>query len=390
MEDENETEEQLINELAEMRQQIAELKTLVDDQKRAEKKLRKFKTVSDRAVYGVVISNFVGNLIYVNEAFAQMHGYAKEELIGRHFSIFYNEEQLRNVERLRDQIVQQGSYIAEELWHKRKNCTIFPTLITGAVIKDDKEKPLYLYATTIDLTERKQAMEEIKKSRESFQMLACRLQYIREEERTRIAREIHDELGQRLTALKMDLSWLSRRLPQDQKSLFGKVDSMSGLIDETIHAVQRISTELRPSILDNLGLAAALEWQAREFQKRTGLICDFTIDPEDIIIDKDRSITLFRILQETLTNVARHAHAKRIKISLKKEDGMGVLEVRDNGKGITPEQISDPKSLGLIGMRERLRFWEGEINISGIRGKGTTVRVSIPLDEKEKLKEKEF
>jgi len=244
----------------------------------------------------------------------------------------------------------------------------------------DQESVETLAVAIVEALRRKRAEDEIKKSRESLQDLTWHLQSIREEERTRIAREIHDDLGQTLTALKMDLSWLNLKLPQDQTVLVEKANSMSRLIYEMIQTIQRISSELRPSLLDNLGLVPAIEWRVKEFQKRTGLICNLIVDPMDITLEKDLSTTIFRILQETLTNVARHAYATRVEISLKKNDGMGVLEVGDNGKGITTEQISNPRSFGLIGIRERVRFWEGEVTFSGIRSKGTTVKVSIPLE----------
>jgi signal transduction histidine kinase len=201
---------------------------------------------------------------------------------------------------------------------------------------------------------------------------------VRERESTRIAREIHDELGQILTALKMDLSWLNKRLTNGQKALREKTKSMSKLTDMIIRAVQRISTELRPGILDDLGLIPAIEWQAQEFQDRTDIKCEITIDNGEIDLDQDRSTSLFRIFQEALTNVARHANATKIKVSLKERPDKLLLKIEDNGRGITEEQISDPKSFGLIGIRERIYPWGGEVNIKGIWNEGTTVTVILP------------
>jgi len=195
---------------------------------------------------------------------------------------------------------------------------------------------------------------------------------------------MHDQLGQALTAMKMDLSWLDNRLPKDQKPLFAKIRSMSKLADATLRTVKRISTELRPGLLDDLGLTAAIEWQAQEFQTRTGIKCAITTDPEDIILDKDHSTAIFRIFQETLTNVARHAKATKVKVSLKEKAGKIELKVKDNGKGITEEQISNPKSFGLIGMRERALFLGGKVKIGGVQDKGTTIIATIPLPKKGK------
>jgi PAS domain S-box-containing protein len=229
-----------------------------------------------------------------------------------------------------------------------------------------------------DVTERVQAEEELRCSQEQLRSLADHLQTVRENERTSIAREIHDELGQALTGLKMDLSWMAKKIPEDQKSLLDKVHSMSELTGTTLRTVQRISTELRPGLLDDLGLVAAAEWQIEEFQNRTGIRSKLTVDPEDITLDDRRSTALFRILQETLTNVARHTQATRVHVSLKEKGKHLKLRVRDNGKGITKEQISDPKSFGLIGIRERAKSCGGEVKISCRPGKGTTVVVRIP------------
>jgi PAS domain S-box-containing protein len=232
-----------------------------------------------------------------------------------------------------------------------------------------------------NVLERKGAEEELKSSREQLRNLSAYLQTVREEEGKHIAREIHDELGQALTALKMDISWLINKLPNDQKPLIEKTKSMSKLTDTTIQTVQRILTELRPGLLDDLGLAAAIEWQAEEFQKRTGIKCEVTLDPDEIIIDQDRSTAIFRIFQEALTNVSRHANATKVKVNLKKKAEKLILKVKDDGRGITEKQISDPKSFGLIGIRERVHLFGGEFKISGIRDKGTTVTVGIPLVE---------
>lgn len=226
--------------------------------------------------------------------------------------------------------------------------------------------------------ERKRVDEELIKSREVLRDLYSHLQSVREEERTRISREIHDELGQSLTALKMDLYWLDNKLLPNHKSLHKKSQSMLKLLDKTIQTVKRISTDLRPGLLDDLGLVAAIEWQADEFQKHTGIECKLTVKPEDITIDQEIATAIFRIFQETLTNVARHAKATIVRTTLKEADHKIILEVKDNGIGITKEQIHDFKSLGLIGIRERIYPLKGNVSIGGIAGKGTTVKVTIP------------
>ena len=246
--------------------------------------------------------------------------------------------------------------------------------------------PVGAIITSQDTTERKKTEEELKRSQTQLRNLTAHLQSVREEERTLIAREMHDELGQALTAMKMDLSWLDKRLPKDQKPLFEKTKSMSKLADATLQTVKKISGELRPGLLDDLGLPAAIEWQAEEFHTRTGTKCEITVDPEDIILDKDRSTAIFRIFQETLTNVARHAKATKVKVSLKEKAGKIELKVRDNGKGITEEQVSNPTSFGLIGIRERTYYLGGNVVIKGLKDKGTTLTIRIPLPKKGKTK----
>ena len=157
-----------------------------------------------------------------------------------------------------------------------------------------------------------------------------------------------------------------------------KTDAMSRLIDKTIQTVQRIATDLRPGLLDDLGLSAAIEWQLEEFQKRTGITCKIIIDPRDVTFDRDRNTALFRIFQETLTNIARHAEATEVSVSLKQINGMIELKVQDNGRGITGEELSHPKSFGLIGIRERAIIFGGDSSVKGSPGKGTTVTVEIP------------
>lgn len=244
-----------------------------------------------------------------------------------------------------------------------------------------------LYQTTkLEIEERKQMEEELRVSREQLINFSRYLQSAREEERMSIAREIHDELGQALTALKMDLSWMDKRLPEEQEALHEKTGAMSELISTTIKAVRRISTQLRPGVLDDLGLIAAIEWQTKEFQERTGIKCKFDTEVEDIVPDRDLATAVFRILQETLTNIARHANATEVRVSLRQKAGNLVLRVADNGVGIKEAQITAPGSFGLIGIRERARYKGGNVEISGVQGEGTTVTVSVPLDGKGETK----
>jgi signal transduction histidine kinase len=219
---------------------------------------------------------------------------------------------------------------------------------------------------------------KLRRSNEQLRALTGHLQFVREEERTRIAREVHDELGQALTGLKMDLSWLSGKLPGD-RVIIRKIKSMTDQIDATIQTVRRISTELRPGVLDSLGLSAAIEWQTQEFQERTGIQTEVTIDLKDDIWDRDFSTACFRIFQETLTNIIRHAKADRVTVRLAQVDQELILTVRDNGRGITEKEIVHARSIGLIGMRERVAQVGGEVFFFGLPGRGTTVTMRVPM-----------
>ena len=226
--------------------------------------------------------------------------------------------------------------------------------------------------------------KELVNSRAELRALTASLRSALEEERTRISREIHDELGQSLTALKFDLAATGNLLVPGQTALAERTNSMIQFVDEILTVVKKISRELRPGLLDDLGLAAALEWQAKEFQRRTGIPCEVLFIPEEITADPERSTVIFRIFQETLTNIARHAGATNVEATLESRNSTYSLEVRDNGRGITKEEISGSKSLGIIGIKERARWWGGEVRIEGVPGAGTVVRVAIPAENEER------
>ena len=215
-------------------------------------------------------------------------------------------------------------------------------------------------------------------SEAKLRALASHLISVREEERSHIAREIHDELGQVLTGLKMEVAWLAKRLNEDQGPLLEKTESMGKLIDSTVQTVRKISTGLRPEVLDEMGLLAAIGWQAKEFQKRTGIRCRLNLPAEIGPVEADLSTTVFRVFQEILTNVARHSRATRVDVDLKNGGGKLVLQVADNGIGIAQQEGTGRKSLGLLGMQERALRVGGEVNIGSQPGHGTRVVVSIP------------
>ncbi len=244
-------------------------------------------------------------------------------------------------------------------------------------------------AETLDRNARERTDIEaaLRRSRRALRNLSHRLQEAREEEKARIAREIHDVLGQQMTALKIDVSWLKARLDPEDEALRRRAESMTALIDEAVGDVQRISMELRPGILDDLGLQAAVEWQAETFARRTEIPCEVRFYPEEIDLDRSVATALFRIIQEAMTNIIRHAEATRVSVELRRTDGDVVLTVADDGKGIPPEKLDDPAATGIIGIRERAAVIHGRAEIGPAETGGTTVTVAVPM-EKASMREK--
>lgn len=249
---------------------------------------------------------------------------------------------------------------------------------------DKDGRPVRMIGTVQDITERKHAEEQIKNSNEQLRALSARLESAREEEGIRIARELHDELGGAMTGLKWDLESISKSLSginiegDTKKHIQSKFETMNGLIDSSIETVRRISSELRPRLLDDLGLTPAIEHYVEEFQKRTDIKCDLQLQVDNMFLPKEYSTTIFRILQESLTNIARHSEAKRVNILLLERDGQIILEVEDYGRGFSQDSLSLKKSVGIVGMRERARQLGGELDIISQPGKGTKVAVALP------------
>ncbi len=229
-----------------------------------------------------------------------------------------------------------------------------------------------------DDTQSRLARLEIERSREELRSLSRHLQLVREEEKARIAREVHDELGSTLTALRMDLDWLGEQLPPGAAPLRQKRGAMVKLVEAAVAATRKIVTDLRPSILDDLGLAAALRWQASEHEKHTGMTIHIETPDPDVAIPREAALALFRIFQETLTNIARHAKATTVAVELEESDEAYKLQIRDNGVGITEDDIGKPSSHGIRGMRERAQQLGGNLSVSGRPARGTTLVVSIP------------
>jgi PAS domain S-box-containing protein len=317
-----------------------------------------------------------GRFIEVNDAFLRDHGFTREQVIGRtspELGLWGDPGDRRRL----IEALERGEMVRDfEFQGQTRDGQVQITSLSAELIRVGGETCLLAVAT--DVTDRKRAEEELRRSHEELRALAARLQSVREDERTRIAREVHDELGQALTGLKLDLAWLKPRL-RDQVSLLERVQAVVGRIDGTIDAVRRIATELRPSVLDHLGLVAAVEWQAQEFEKLTGVVVRLSLSSAGPAVDGTVATTVFRMLQETLTNVARHAAATSVEIVLEVRHEAITLRVADNGRGISATERTNPHSLGLVGLRERAIACAGELVIEGRPGEGTIVTVRIPL-----------
>jgi len=245
-------------------------------------------------------------------------------------------------------------------------------------IADSNGELLITRGTVQDITVIEEQNFQLEESQIQLRELAKHLQTIQEEERAHISREIHDELGQRLTGIKMDLSWIENKIPDGNKTVFKRIKSLNLLIDDTVQSVRKISSELHPAILDDLGLRAAMEWQISEFNRRSGIQCEFQMIENEFDFNTAQQKAIFRILQESLTNILRHAHAKHVSIILEKnEDGI-TFTIKDNGKGIKNYDENAPKSFGILSMKERAHSLGGILSISSKLNKGTTINLFIP------------
>jgi len=321
-------------------------------------------------------------VIFANDGVESVFGWRAQDIAGMSSRILYRTDgDYEAIAGILYSTLEKKRTISVEFPCRRKDGTNIECLVSASRTGERlQEKRIVI--TYEDITERKRAKNELERSRQQMRNLYAHLQSVREKERTRIARELHDELGQLLTALNTDIVLLNRKIPEEQLELRERIDAMSGLVDMTMKTLKRIYMDLRPGMLDHLGLPVAIEWQASEFSKRTGIPCHVTVVPEDMLLNTDLSTAIFRIFQETLTNISRHAEAKRVQVSLKLAAGEVLLTVKDNGKGITEEQMAKPDSFGLLGIRERASYLGGEVKITGKTGKGTTIKVRIPYENR--------
>ena len=323
-------------------------------------------------------------IVFFNRAAEEVFACPRAEAIGAHLDGFIPERYRAGHRKLVDDFGRSRD-TSRRMGHARvvrglrRNGEEFPMEASISHILEDGQR----YYTVIlrDVTERMRAEEALRASSEQVHTLALAASNAREQEKARIARELHDELGQGLTALKMDVGWLRANIGSPSREVSEKIASMQGLLDATVASARRISADLRPLMLDDLGLTAAAEWMVQNFSSRTGIACDLELGRGDLDLPDPYATTVFRVLQESLTNAAKHAQATRVDVSLEREGPEIVLAVSDDGRGFEPAAPVRPNAFGLVGLRERALLVGGEISIDSAPGRGTRVELRVPVKE---------
>jgi PAS domain S-box-containing protein len=346
----------------------------------------RFRSVFESATDAIVLADPDGRIISWNRAAREIFGYSDDEVLGRMLTtlmpVRYRERHEAGMRHHREGLASRILGRTVEMFGLRKDGAEFPIELAVGTWETDRGR---FYSGVIrDITRRKHDEEMLHRSNEDLRELSARIEAIQEEERTSIARELHDELGQALTVLRLDIAWLEKRVqekPTDRARLLSRLRRMGLTVDSTIAEVRRISAELRPGMLDELGLQATVDWQIQEFTDRTGVACVLDSSIDESPVTGEAATAVFRILQECLTNIARHAGASRVEVTLGRVDGQLVLRVLDDGRGIEAYEARSPNALGLLGMKERCRSLSGDLTIEGQPGHGTRVTVRIPLGE---------
>ncbi len=350
----------------------------ITERKRAEETLREQAALLDLAHDAIIVRGLDSRIVFWSYGAEQTYGWTREQAAGKITHALLQTQFPDSSEELDTALLREGQWNGE-LVHFRSDGTRIVVASRQVLQRDKQGRPAAILEINSDITARKYGELRLQASSSRLRALASRLESVREEERTRIARELHDELGQALTALKFDLATLAGRLPKRNQGLRADAQAMSNQIDTTIKLVRRISTELRPGMLDDLGLAAAIEWQGQEFAARTGIECRVRLPEQELVSSREQATAIFRIFQETLTNVARHAKATKVEVDLELVGEATRLRVRDNGQGFDNAEVKGKHSLGLLGMEERAEILGGTFEVESAIGQGTTVTVVIPL-----------
>ncbi len=348
----------------------------ITERHKKEEEIQKFSAAIEYSPNIVMITDRDAVIEYVNDKYTELTGYNEDEIIGKNM----REIDLQPLKEQRKmwRALARGEEWYYEYLNRKKNDELYYEATSISAIKDKNGEITHFVRVGTDITEKKRTEGELQRSEQQLRELSNHMRQIREEERKSIARNIHDNLGQSLTALKIDMSWLIKRLTTEQLPLIEKANEMAMMIDQNIQTVKKLSSELRPEVLDILGLAAAIEWYTEEFSQRTGIKYVLSLGEENIELKEECLVDCYRILQESLTNVSRHAGATRVRINMKQEPDKLVMLIKDNGKGITKTDWDETRSFGLMGMRERANSIGGKLEIKSTPGKGTTVKLTVP------------
>ena len=355
----------------------------VTEARRVQKQIEKEKTISDGVINSLpgvfYLYDRAGKFQRWNRNFELISGYSSEEIRQKHPLDFFDGVEKTRVAEKVEEVFERGHAEVEARFTNKSGAAL-PYYFTGTKVVFDKVE--FLIGLGIDISQRVEAEEKLKEHNNEIERLTSYLQEVREEERTRISREIHDVIGQQLTAMKMDVSWIRKRIAPEVEA---RIQGLISLIDETIKTVRRISTELRPGVLDDLGLIPALEWQAQEFEKNTGIRMAFSCDCKEEEVHPEVATNTFRIFQEALTNIARHARATQVETHVIKKEETLTLIVTDDGIGFNVDDVKVKRSLGLLGMKERARLFGGALRITPNAPSGTVVTLQIPIEKNVQL-----
>jgi PAS domain S-box-containing protein len=361
------------------------LLAIVEDisaRKEAEGRLRFQAHMLDHIGEAVIATSPDGTVAYLNRYAEALYGWRRDEVIGRPIAALSILENTAEHLRRLNAVLPKGGRMSGEYSVRRRDGSTFVALVSHTALLGPEGEIQAIVGISSDFTKRRRVRQELERSEARLRALTARLERSREEERTRVAREIHDELGQLLTGLKMDLRWVERWLEKEDdvrlRPFLDRIVGSSELTDAIIRSVQGIAAELRPGLLDTLGLRSALEFEARRFEERTGTPCAVTAAGEMPALSPEIATVLFRIFQESLTNISRHSGATRVEVLLDLEEDDVHLRVADNGRGMLDIERVSTESLGLLGIRERVNLLGGAVSFSSEEGSGTTIDVRVP------------
>lgn len=353
----------------------------ITERKKAQEQILREKQLSNDiidSIPGVFFLRTNDKFLRWNKKFEEITGYTTEEISSLEpITAFYSGDDLEKLKKFFNKLDDNNSLITEAMPSTKAGIKI-PYYMNARIINYEGQR--CIICTGIDISDRKKAEQELQESYKEIRTLTEHLQNIREEERKHMAREIHDELGQQLTVMKMDISWINKKITgSTDAAMKEKTKELMALLDQTVKTVRRISSELRPSLLDDLGLTAAMEWQLHEFGRRSGIKTSLEVPQSDTELSDNYKTGLFRIFQESLTNVVRHSNASQVNVTLSQTGNKLILSITDDGEGFDKQKIAEKKTLGILGMKERTSMIGGSYEIASTPGKGTKVVVTIPL-----------